>query len=113
MKYVLRIAALSVLIPLLLLAGKGTRGTTSATLVATACNIDSAQTCVMITGSGYAGSKNVTIDITGPVTATYNAPANRSGNITLYIYDPLPSGYYSVTATQTFKLMASTGFDIP
>lgn len=113
MKHALRIAALSVMIPFLLLAGKGTRGTTSPTLVATSCNIAPTDHCVMITGSGYGASKDVIIDISGTASAQYIAPANRQGNITVYIYDPLPTGPYLATATQTFKLMASTGFDIP
>ena len=110
MKHVLRIAALSAMIPFLLLAGKTTRG---ATLVATSCNIAPTDQCIMITGSGYGASKDVIIDLSGTASGQYIAPANRQGNITVYIYDPLPSGPYMATATQTFKLMASTGFDIP
>ena len=113
MKHVLRIAALSAMIPFLLLAGKGTKGTTSATLVATSCNIAPTDQCIMITGSGYGASKDVIIDVSGAGSGQYIAPANRQGNITVYIYDQTASGSYLVTATQTFKLMASTGFDIP
>jgi len=75
------------------------------------------QPCVFVSGSGYAFGKWVTIDIVGPISETHTAPADRSGNIALYIYEAYPPGYYTVTSYQGGSkaptLMATTGFDIP
>ena len=100
-------------IPFVLMAGKGAR-VVSATLNVTSCNVATTQACILVTGSGYASGKNVTIDVDGPgVSDSFVAPANRDGIIALYIYESYDPGYYTVTAFQGTKLAATAGVDIP
>lgn len=114
MKSTIVLMALTISIPLALLAGRGAR-TATPTLSATACNVSAGTTqqCVLITGSGYAPSKTVTIEIDGGmVNETFNAFANRSGDVALYINGDYAPGYYTVTSYQGQKLAATTSFDV-
>lgn len=113
MKHILRLAIVSILIPFALLAGKRTSGPAPKTLSVMACNIDNGQPCVLIVGSGYVVSKNVTIEITGASTSdTFIAPASGSGNIAIYIYQAFAPGSYLVTSYQTNKIAATTSFEV-
>ena len=115
MKHLLCLVVLSAVVPFALSARKAP-GPKPATLFATACNAGVSQPCVLVGGSGYAADKWVTIDIVGPTSETHRTPADRNGNIALYIYEAYPPGYYTVTSYQGSKmltLMATTGFEIP
>ncbi|MSV35910.1 MAG: hypothetical protein EXQ47_09975 [Bryobacterales bacterium] len=113
MKHLLRLAIVSILIPFALLAGKNSPGPKPLTLSTMPCNIDNGQACILIVGSGYVGSKNVTIQITGASTSeTLVAPASSNGDIALYVYETFAPGSYLVTSYQTNKIGASTSFEV-
>src|SRR5437762_2381461 len=115
MKHILCLTALVAVLPLALSAGKSAKPK-PVTLFATACNIDVTQPCVLVSGSGYASGKSVTIDVEGATSETFSAPVDRNGNFAIYIYESYAPGYYTVTSYQgsgpTPPLMATTGFEI-
>ena len=114
MKHLLCLVVLAVFVPVALFAGRA-GAPQPATLVVTNCNISVSQPCLLVTGSGYAGSKSVTIEVEGATTnETFTAPADRKGNIALYIYQAFAPGSYTVISIYpgTTKALATAGFEV-
>src|SRR5712691_12687860 len=104
MKHFLCLVVLLTVVPFSLSGGKSAKPQ-PATLFVTACNIDVNQPCVLVSGSGYAASKSVTIDIAGATSEQFKAPADGNGNIAVYIYESYAPGYYTVTSYQGSKVL--------